>query len=677
MIEKPLWKPSGDRIGKSNALRFINHLINNQIISNQPEGSEENLWHELYQISIRDPKTFWCELLNFLPLRFSGTLEPYIDDVSVKDGIWFPNLRLNFAYNLLFPKALQGNYDKEAVVFRCEDGNRRSLTYYDLQLQTACLIKFFKQQNIRCNDRVVALMPNTMETVITMLASSYLGAIFSSCAPAFGAPQVIDRFKQLDPKVLIISDGYEYGQKIYRIADQVDTIIKALPTLEMVILVSHLTNADKQESSTSVAQGELPFYNWNNIQQCNQIDDVNSVYSNDSYNEYPFNHPLYILFSSGTTGKPKCIVHGAGGTLLEHLKELSIHTDVKEDDVIFYQTNCSWMMWNWLISALGTGAKVILYDGSPLIDDYKVLFKLAEEEKVSVFGTNPKFLSLVEKSGLIPAQCFDLSSLRTILSTGSPLLPTGFKFVYDAIKSDCHLASISGGTDIIGCFALGSPLLPVYCGELQSRSLGYRVEVYDDLGNALINQSGELVCTLPFPSKPVCFWNDPEGDLFKRTYFSLYPNVWHHGDLVTLNHRGGMIFSGRSDAVLNPGGVRIGTAEIYRHVEAIPEISDCLAVSQNWKGDTRIILFIKLHTGKTLTLSLIDQIKKSLRKNASPFHVPAKILQVRDIPRTHSGKITEITVTRIINGHEPKNIDSLANPTCLTEYRNRHELLED
>lgn len=688
MSTPPIWSPGSERIEQSEAKRFMKSLAAKSAINLSD-------WEDLYGWSIREPDQFWLEILEFLKVRVSGSRTPVIENrETIEYCSWFPNLRLNYAEALLYPTALARDEEKAALVFYGEHGERRELSFTELRRKTYQLVRFFRDSGISKGDRVAALMPNSPETVIAMLAAATIGAVFSSCSPAFGAASIIDRFAQIEPKILIVPDGYEYGNKTYLMKERVVTLLPDLPSLTHIIYVPHLRyltpgtspNANEvplpSEESTSRCFDNGAFHRdlipWDSIVTPKSKDELHADEELPrEFEELPFNHPLYIMFSSGTTGKPKCIVHGTGGTLLEHLKELVLHTDLKKTDTIFYQTNCGWMMWNWLVSSLATGATVVLYDGSPLLCDGQILFDIAEKEKITVFGTNPKYLSLIEKNGIKPKTTSNLTALKTVLSTGSPLLPENFEYVYNEIKSDVCLSSISGGTDIVGCFALGSPMLPVYAGELQTRSLGYKVEVYDHSGHSVVGEKGELVCTAPFPSMPIYFWNDQDHARRIKSYFKRFPSVWHHGDYVSINEHGGMIFYGRSDAVLNPGGVRIGTAEIYRQVETLPEILDCMAVGQEWKGDSRVVLFVKLQDGLLLDEGVVSRIKTRLRTNASPFHVPSKIIQVSDIPRTRSGKIVELTVTALINGLEPDNIDALANPECLAEYRNIEALQQD
>lgn len=656
-----LWEPTQALLEDSIPARFISRL--------QTQGVPVHDWSSLYAWSVEAPSVFWKEVAQFCKIQFvqqpTSIVEP-LPGSQTMSARWFRDARLNFAENLL-----QGPEEKLALIFRGEDSTRQTLTYGQLRQQVASLAAFLRSRGVQAGDRVAALMPNLNETVVTMLAASSIGAVFTSTGPAFGTGSVIDRFAQVEPVVLVISDGYYYGGKRYTLQEKYQQLIEQLPTVKTTIVVNHLKDSNLVSFGSTSASEHIA--QWNTIMG-------NTIMVSDAtltFTPLPFDHPLYILYSSGTTGKPKCIVHGAGGTLLEHVKELALHTNVDKDDVVFYQTNCGWMMWNWLVSALARQASVVLYDGSPLIDDGRHLFRIAEEEKISVFGTNPKFLSLVEKNDVVPAKEANLSSIHTILSTGSPLLDANFDFVYSKISEDVCLSSISGGTDIVGCFALGSPMLPVRRGELQTRSLGLKVEVFDEDGSLLVGNKGELVCSAPFPSMPVFFWNDDQDQSrYRSAYFSKFPGVWRHGDFVLLNEHGGMIFFGRSDAVLNPGGVRLGTAELYREVEIFPEIVEALAIGQKWEDDIRVILFVCMKEGTQLTQDLIAQIKLRIKTNASAFHVPAKIIQVPDIPRTRSGKIVELAVSSLIEGKEPQNLGALANPEALEYFRNIPSLNE-
>jgi len=498
-------------------------------------------------------------------------------------------------------------------------------------------------------DRVAGFMPNVAEAVIAMLGAASVGALWSSCSPDFGVGGVLDRFGQIEPRVLVTVDGYRYNGKQIDLSERVSEIVKRIPSIERVVTVA------RWEEFVGTHRGAKP-----------------------EYARLPFDHPLYIMYSSGTTGLPKCMVHGAGGTLLQHLKEHVLHGDLTRDDRIFYFTTCGWMMWNWLVSSLAVGATVVLYDGAPFLGDRQILWDMAQEERISVFGTSAKWLALAEKAGQKPRETHELSALRSILSTGSPLAPPSFDYVYRDVKKDVRLSSISGGTDIISCFVLGNPIGAVWRGEIQSKGLGMRVEVFDEHGTSVIGQAGELVCTMPFPSMPVKFWNDPDGSKYRAAYFETYPNAWRHGDWTRLTEHGGAIIYGRSDATLNPGGVRIGTAEIYRQVEQLPEIMESIVVGQDLPdggpGDVRIVLFVRMAEGQALTPELKARIQETIRGNTSPHHVPKKIIAVSDIPRTISGKITELAVREVIHGRPVKNVDALANPQALELFKNLPEL---
>jgi acetoacetyl-CoA synthetase len=604
--------------------------------------SGKSSFAELYQWSIDESEVFWKTVW-----QFTNIIGDYADPVLQKSDFigtrFFPNCKINFAENLLWQ-----DDSKEAIVFRDEFLNRRSLTYGDLKNKVSALSRFFKNHEVLPGDVVAACLPNIPETVIAMLATASIGATFSSCSPDFGTKGVLDRFKQLNPKVFITTNGYYWKGKPVSITDKAKDISSSLGSKTLVV---------------KFIEEEISFGS--------PFEEFLSLSGGLEFTRFPFNHPLYVLFTSGTTGIPKGIIHGAGGHLLELKKELMIHTNVTPDTRIFYQTTCGWMMWNWLVGALSCGCTVILYDGSPLERDGKILWQIAEEEKIEVFGTNAKYLSIIEKLNIKPKE-FNLASLKTVLSTGSPLSEESFDYVYREIKDDVLLASISGGTDILGCFALGSPLLPVYRGELQTRSLGLDVGVFDEDGKDIINKKGELVCKSPFPSKPLGFVNDPDNSKFKKAYFERFNGVWHHGDYVLLNERGGMVFYGRSDATLNPGGVRIGTAEIYSAVEACPEVLECVAIGQNWKNDVRIVLFVVLNT--ELTDELKKKIANTIKEKCSPFHVPKKIIQVPEIPRTRSGKIVELAIRSVVHGEEITNLEAILNPESLEFFKNIEEL---
>jgi acetoacetyl-CoA synthetase len=648
--DAPLWTPSAERRDAANLHRFVRFV--REATGNEDIGS----YAPLYDFSIRHPDRFWQLVWEFCGIRATGDFEPaLVDGDEMLAARWFPNVQLNFAQNLLRFKD-----DRPALIFRNEWGHEREISYAELQVRVGRIAHALRQAGVAKGDRVAGFLPNLPETIIAMLAATSLGAAWSSCSPDFGVNGVVDRFGQIEPKVLFCADAYPYGGKRHDCLAKVREVLAALPSIERCVVIPY--------------SGE-PL----------QLDGLRNAVSWDEFAggedhplEFapaPFDHPLYIMYSSGTTGKPKCIVHGAGGTLLQHLKELVLHTDLKREDRIFYYTTCGWMMWNWLVSSLAVGATVVLYDGSPMYPDGNALWNLADEVGISIFGTSAKWIDATAKMGVKPRETHKLGQLKTILSTGSPLAPESFDYVYRDVKERVLLASISGGTDIISCFALGNPLLPVHRGELQSRGLGMKVEVLDEAGKPVREQPGELACAAPFPSMPVMFWNDPEGDKYRAAYFSKVPGVWCHGDRAELTAHNGIIIYGRSDATLNPGGVRIGTAEIYRQVELLPEVLESVAVGQRWQGDERILLFVRLREGVQLDEALRDRIRHQIRANTTPRHVPAKILQVTDIPRTISGKISELAVRAVIHDEPVKNTDALANPGSLELYAGFHEAL--
>ncbi|EDZ67412.1 acetoacetyl-CoA synthase [Nitrosococcus oceani AFC27] len=613
----------------------------------------------LYAWSLQQPEDFWAAVWRFCEVKSSQPWERVLENGDSMPGArWFVGSRLNFAENLL-----RYRDERLALVFRGEEGRRCALSYGELYLQVARLAQALKGAGVGVGDRVVGWLPNVPETVMAMLATTSLGAIWSSCSPDFGIQGVLDRFGQIGPKVLLAADGYHYKGKAIDSLARLAEIVESLPGLRQVVVVPYLHSSRDLAPIPKVQTYEAFMGEAEN--------------SPLTFAQLPFDHPIYILYSSGTTGVPKCIVHGAGGTLLQHLKELRLHTDLKREDRIFYYTTCGWMMWNWLVSALATGATVVLYDGAPLYPRPESLWDMAAEEGITVFGASAKYLSALEKAGVQPARTHHLSKLRTLLSTGSPLAPESFDYVYRDIKEEVQLSSISGGTDIVSCFALGNPILPVYRGELQCRGLGMKVEIFDEKGRSVQGQKGELVCTAPFPAMPVFFWNDPGGKKYWAAYFERFPGVWAHGDYAELTAHGGLIIHGRSDTVLNPGGVRIGTAEIYRQVEKLPEVLESLAIGQAWQGDVRIILFVVLREGRVLDEALINRIRQTIRKHASPHHRPAKVLQVPDMPRTLSGKLVELAVSHTIHGRPVKNLDALANPEALEYFRDRPELQTD
>jgi acetoacetyl-CoA synthetase len=653
MANTPLWRPSQERIEEANLTRFARQAIRDWKLG-------FNDYPAFYRWTIESPEQFWDSVWKFAGVRSSAKGERVLIDGGLMPGArWYPDARLNFAENLLRRRDAS-----TALVFWGEDRVRRRLTHRELYDQVSRVAQGLLALGVKPGDRVAAYLPNMPEAIMAMLAASSIGASFSSCSPDFGVRGVLDRFGQIAPVVLFAADGYFYNGKQIDSLEKLREIAAGLPSLRRVVVASY-TN-DRPDLSR--VPGAERFEDFTSAQEGGEV----------LFEQLPFDHPLYILFSSGTTGVPKCIVHGAGGALLKHLCEQQLHCDVKPGDRLFYFTTLGWMMWNWLGSGLASGATLLLYDGSPFIQEGRILFDYAEAEKTTHFGTSAKFIDAIAKAGVQPAKTRSLGHLRTVLSTGSPLAPEGFDFVYRSIKRDVCLSSISGGTDICGCFVLGNPILPVWRGEIQCRALGLKVEVFDEDGRSVEQQKGELVCTKPFPSLPLGFWNDPGGEKYRGAYFERFPGVWTHGDWCEITAHGGMIIYGRSDAVLNPGGVRIGTAEIYRQVEQLDEVVESLVIGQTWPpgeiGDVRIVLFVKLREGLALDEALVAKIKGRIRQNTTPRHVPAKVVQVPDIPRTKSNKIVELAVRNVVHGRPVKNVEALANPEALEHFRNRPEL---
>ncbi len=651
-MPKLLWEPSKEKIQRSNMRRFMRFV-------NETHGYDCQSYNALYEWSVNNIADFWADVWRFVDIRSSRNRSEVIDDARKMPGArWFAGARLNVAENLL-----RYRDDATAIIFNGENRDCERMSYAELYGAVARLAGAMKEAGVGVNDRVAGFMPNIPETVTAMLAAASLGAAWSSCSPDFGVKGVLDRFGQIKPKLLFTADGYFYSGKRYDSLGVVSEILQKISSVEKVVVVPY---TDPEPNI-----GELP----------NAVmygDFISSKPAPElEFAQLPFEHPLYIMYSSGTTGLPKCMVQSAGGVLVNHLKELVLHTDLKREDRIFYFTTCGWMMWNWLVSSLAVGATIVLYDGHPFYPDAGTLWELAEQEKITVFGTSAGYLAALEKSGLKPAVKFDLSPLRTILSTGSPLSAEGFEFVYRDIKRDVQLSSISGGTDLNGCFALGNPMGPVYAGELQCRGLGMKVEAFDENGEPVINRQGELVCTAPFPSMPIYFWDDPDNSKYLSAYFKKYPDVWRHGDYIEINERGGVVIYGRSDATLNPGGVRIGTAEIYRQVEKLEEIEDSIAIGQDWKNDVRVVLFVKVAHGQALTDELKEKIRRTIRKNSSPRHVPAKIIDVPEIPYTLNMKKVELAVKRTVQKKPVPNKDALRNPDVLRHYAGLKELEEN
>ncbi|MDJ0764613.1 MAG: acetoacetate--CoA ligase [Myxococcota bacterium] len=652
MTKNPIWTPSPERAKKTNMYGFLQHI-------NTTYGQALSEYTGLHRWSISHIADFWKEMWDLAGIIHSQGYHRVVDDEKKMPGAkWFEGVQLNFAENLL-----RFRDDAPAIVFRGEAMNQATrLTYAELYDQVARLAMSLREMGVSAGDRVVGYMPNMPQTIVAMLAATSIGAIWSSCSPDFGTKGVLDRFGQIDPKVLFVANGYAYNGKKFSSLDKVSEVLAGLPSQPRVVVVPY---TEERADISGIA---------NSVHYSDFISKETGL--EIQFAQLPFDHPLYIMYSSGTTGLPKCMVQSAGGILIHHIKELKLHTDLTRDDNIFYFTTCGWMMWNWLVSSLALGATVVLFDGSPFHPGPSALWQLAEDEKVTVFGTSAKYLDAVEKQGVKPSKICDLAPLRTILSTGSPLSEESFEYVYRDVKEDVCLSSIAGGTDLNGCFAAGNPIGPVYKGELQCLCLAMDVHAFDDTGSPVINQKGELVCTSAFPSMPIYFWNDPENKKYHSAYFDVYPNVWRHGDFVEINDLGGVTMFGRSDATLNPGGVRIGTSEIYSVVENMSEVADSLVVGQEWQGDVRVILFVKLNAGVELTEGLANQIKKSIRAHCTPRHVPAKILRIDDIPYTINMKKVELAVKNIIHSQPVLNRDALSNPEALDLYENLPELKE-
>ncbi len=650
----PLWQPSAARIAASNLTAFMRRL-------QETRGLAFRDYDDLYAWSVEDLEGFWSAVWDFCGVIADEERGPVAVDADKMPGArFFPEAKLNFAENLLRRPLNNPGDDSDALVFWGEDKVKRRLSHREVYDRVSRLAQALAAEGVGPGDRVAGFMPNMPEAVIAMLAATSLGAVWSSCSPDFGVQGVLDRFGQIAPKVLFCPDGYYYNGKTLDSRGRVAEFTAELPSLTKIVVVPYV--AAKPDVSS--------------IDRAVTLEDFVAPYEAGAiaFTRMPFNAPLYIMFSSGTTGKPKCIVHGVGGTLLQHLKEHVLLCDVKRGDRVFYFTTCGWMMWNWLVSALAAEATLLLYDGSPFAPDGNILFDYADAEKMTLFGTSAKYIDALNKAGLDPKSTHDLSSLRLITSTGSPLVPEGFDYVYDHIKDDVCLSSIAGGTDIISCFVGGNPIGPVWRGEIQRRGLGMAVEVYDDNGKPVTGEKGELVCVKPFPSMPIGFWNDPDGARYRAAYFETYPNIWHHGDFVELTEHNGIIVYGRSDATLNPGGVRIGTAEIYRQVEKLQEVEESIVIGQDWDGDVRVVLFVKLRPGIVLDDDLTQRIKTQIRNGCTPRHVPAKVVQVADIPRTKSGKIVELAVRDVVHGRAVKNKEALANPEALDLYAGLPEL---
>jgi len=640
---QPLWTPSQASIDAANLTRFIAQV-------NANHGLSISDYESLYRWSIECMEDFWCEVWDFCEIKGERGERVLIDGDDIEQAEWFPDATLNFAENLL-----RRDDDEVAIYFRAEDQVEYRLSWRELRGQVASVAAWLRNNGLQPGDRVAGYLPNMPEAVVAMLAATALGAIWTSTSPDFGVDSVVDRFGQTEPRFLFTADGYFYNGKQHALGEKIDAIRDQVGSIEQVVQIN-LTGFDRLADAID----------WKDI-VAESVSDLEFV-------QRRFNDPLYVLYSSGTTGKPKCITHKVGGTLIQHLKEQMLHCDLKPDDRVFFFTTLGWMMWNWLVSALASKAALVLYDGSPFYPDGEVLWRYADDVDMTLFGTSAKYIDAMKNADLEPIGKFDLSQLRSIASTGSVLAPESFDYVYQHIRQDVCLASVSGGTDIVSCFAICCPLLPVYRGEIQCRGLGLAVDVFDDAGKPVRGEKGELVCTRTFPCQPAFFWGDADGSKYHEAYFARFENVWHHGDYVMLTERGGIVIYGRSDATLNPGGVRIGTAEIYRHVEQIDEVVESIVIGQDWDNDVRVVLFVVLREGVSLDDALVAKIKQTVRAKCTPRHVPAKIIQVAEIPRTKSGKIVELAVREVVHNRPVKNLHSLANPEALELYRDLPQL---
>ncbi len=652
---QPLWQPTEEAIAATQMDQF-RRQVNEVHQQSLPD------YHALHQWSVDNRETFWRQLWDFGEVIASERGERILGKDTMPGAEWFPDARLNFAENLL-----RFRDDRVALIERLENGGRRELSYRKLFERVERLAAALAGAGVETGDRVAGFMPNIIDTVVAMLATTSLGAIWTSCSPDFGINGVLDRFGQVAPKILFACEGYFYNGKTIDSLPRLEQIVDQIDSIQQLVVVPVARSPEQTETAIAAVDRAISLDHFVNAAPARAL----------TFVQTEFNHPLYIMYSSGTTGVPKCIVHGVGGTLLQHIKEHRLHTDISRDDTLFYFTTCGWMMWNWLVSGLACGATLVLYDGSPFYPAAQCLWDMADEEGISVFGTSAKYIAALEKAGCKPGESHRLEQLRAVLSTGSPLAHEGFRYVYRDIKADLCLSSISGGTDIVSCFALGNPTLPVYPGELQCRGLGMAVQVWNDDGKSVQEEKGELVCATSFPCMPIGFWNDDDGSKYHGAYFESWPGVWAHGDYAEITEHGGVIIYGRSDAVLNPGGVRIGTAEIYRQVEKVEEVLDSICIGQDWRDDVRVVLFVVLREGVSLDDDLIQKIRTTIRANTTPRHVPAKVIQVADIPRTISGKIVELAVRNVVHGKPVKNQEALANPQALKLFEDLPELAGD
>ena len=647
-----LWKINKRKLNKTNLALYSNFIKKNYKVNSN------NNFNKIWKWSVDNPKFFWKSIWDFTKVKGElGNILLQESDIFFKNKFFY-DTRLSYAENLL-----KKNNKNPAIIFKSENGYKTILSWKDLNFNVAQISEWMKLNGINKGDRVAAYLPNLPETVIAYISTSTLGAIWSSCSPDFGTAGVIDRFSQISPKILFIGDKYFYNGKKINILERLPEIINKVPSIKKIVVVPYPgTEIEKKNI-------RIETYDWNKLIISKKKNKIQYAMSN-------FNDPLTILYSSGTTGKPKCICHGIGGVLLQHNKELQIHSDVKENDRVFYFTTCGWMMWNWLVGSLSSGATILLFDGFPMYKKDDLLFEFASEEKATLFGISAKYIDTLNNNRVIPKNNYDLSKLRTICSTGSPLSKDGFRYIYNNIKENVHLASISGGTDIVSCFVLGNLFQPVNVGEIQNKGLGMDVDIFNEKGFSIKNTKGELVCKKPFPSMPIKFWNDEGDKKYKAAYFEKYKNIWHHGDFAKITNNGGFIIFGRSDTTLNPGGVRLGTAEIYNEVEKFEEVQESIVIGQSWKNDIRIILFVVLNEGYDLTDEIKSKIKKAIRTNASPRHVPSKIISILEIPKTKNGKLVELAVKQSVEGGVIKNLEALANPDSLKQFKNIKELNE-